>query len=102
MGLRPDGNAYYRVATNRPAYLVTWPVGARDPRVYATVAAFRAGAGQEQNGTEFSGTPIVDATYHPTAALLAVQGTVARPLPASIAALLGAPAGERRLGARFD
>ena len=97
-----DGNAYHRTSSGSPKWTVTWPVGQTNPQVYTTLAAFRSGTGQERNGTEFTGAPVVDGAYRPTAALAAAQGTVAQPLPASVAALIGAPAGERRLGARFD
>ena len=103
MGLRPDGNAYYRVATNNPALPGHLAGRARATRrVYATVAAFRAGAGQEQNGTEFSGPPIVDG---PTARRRRCSPSRARSpgrcRPRSPPSM-GAPAGERQLGARFD
>jgi parallel beta-helix repeat protein len=97
-----DGNAYHRTSSTSPRWTVTWPVGTTNPQVYTTLAAFRSATGQERNGTEFTGASVVDSAYRLTAAVVAVQSTVAQPLPASVAALIGAPAGERRLGARFD
>jgi hypothetical protein len=101
MGLRPNGNAYYRVSTSSPRYLVTWPVGLRDPRVYATVAAFRSATGFEQTGAEFSGAPIVDAGYRLVPSVVAQEAAIAQPMPAAVASALGATAGEERLGVRF-
>jgi hypothetical protein len=95
-----DGNAYQRASAGSPQWTVTWPVGPGNPQVYTTLAGFRSGTGQERNGTEFTGAPIVDGSYRPTPALKAVEVAVAQPLPAAVAGPAGRPTGEERLGAR--
>jgi hypothetical protein len=95
-----DGNAYQRASATSPQWTVTWPVGPGNPQVYTTLAGFRSGTGQERNGTEFTGAPIVDGSYRPTPALKGVEVAVAQPLPAAVAGPTGRPTGEERIGAR--
>ncbi|MDQ1663967.1 MAG: trimeric autotransporter adhesin [Blastococcus sp.] len=97
-----DGNAYHRLSAGSPTWTVAWPVGPGNPQVYPALAEFRSGTGQERHGTEFTGAPIVDSGYLPTAALRAVEVAVAQPLPAAVAGPSGRPTGEKRLGAPFD
>lgn len=101
IAITTNGNAYHRTSTTRPTWTVTWPVGAAAPQVYTTLAAFRQATGQEVNGQEFTGAPVVDAAYRLTPALAAVERAIAQPLPAAVASRMGAPTGEERLGARF-
>lgn len=99
IGITSDGNVLYRTAATAPTWLSTWPRGARTATVSTTLAAHRLATGQDTHSLEFTGAAPVDATYRPTPALTAQQGTVAQPLSAAAARSTGYPAGERHLGA---
>jgi hypothetical protein len=100
MKITADGNAYQRTSTSSPQLMVHWPVGARDPQVFSTIAAFRAATGQEAHGAEYTGAAIVDSGYRLTPAVAASAVAIAQPVPAAIASRMGYASGEERLGAR--
>lgn len=100
MGITADGNAYSRTSAGSPRLVVHWPVGARDPKVYETIAAFRAAFGQERTGAEFTGAPILGAGFRLTPAVAAQAPAIAHPVPTALASRMGFAAGEERLGAR--
>ncbi|TFV86606.1 right-handed parallel beta-helix repeat-containing protein [Blastococcus sp. CT_GayMR16] len=100
MGITANGNAYHRTSAGSPRLMVHWPVGARDPKVYETIGAFRSATGQEANGAEYTGAPIVDGSYRLTSAVAGSAVAIAQPVPAAIASRMGFASGEERLGAR--
>lgn len=89
IGVTADANVYSRPDTTKPAQLVVWSRGAGNPAVYLTLAAFQAATGQDPNGIALDGEPLVASAGHETA----------QPLPASLAGLVGLPAGTRYRGA---
>jgi hypothetical protein len=101
IGLTVDGNAYERTSAGSPQWSATWPVGAGNPQVFTTLDAFRAATGQERNGVEFTGAPVVDSNYRLTPDVAARATAIASPVPAAIAARMGYAANEERLGARL-
>jgi parallel beta-helix repeat protein len=96
MGVSADGNAYYRTSGSSPGWLVAW--NASDGmRTYPTLADFRSGTGNERSGlaVDAASDPFfVDAGSN-NFALRAGSPAAGRglPLPASIAAAIGLPAG---------
>jgi hypothetical protein len=101
MAITANGNAYHRTSASSPRLMVHWPVGARDPKVYETIAAFRSATGQEANGAEYTGAAILDSGYRLTPAVAANATAIAQPVPAAIASRMGFASGEERLGARL-
>lgn len=100
MGITSDGNAYHRTAATAPTWLAVWSRGTTNlnPAVYTTLAAFTSGTKQEVNGRSYVGTPIVSSTGVLSAPLTLEKAKFARPLPASIATLVGRPTGTVHLG----
>src|SRR5690606_777883 len=98
MAITSPGNAYHRAAANSPTWLVVWSRGAANPAVLNDLGAFRTATGQEASGQMVTGAPIVDAAGRPTPSGQALDPS-APELPASVAALIGRPAGTRHFGA---
>ena len=98
MAITSPGNAYHRGAANSPTWLVVWSRGATNPAVLNDLGAFRTATGQEASGQMVTGAPIVDAAGRPTPSGQALDPS-APELPASVAALIGRPAGTRHFGA---
>jgi hypothetical protein len=101
IGLTVNGNLWTRPSATRPTALATWPTGSGSTRAFATIATLAAGTGQEAAGTEFTGTPAVDAAYRLSSAAISAVGVVARPVPSDIAALIAPPGTAPTLGVRF-
>jgi parallel beta-helix repeat protein len=95
MGVTARSNVYNRPGS-APSWLVIWSRGAANPAVFTTLSAFQTTTGQEAGGT-FVTTAVVNSSGAPTAAM--PSASTAQPLPSDIAALIGQPAGARRLGA---
>lgn len=95
-----EGNVYHRATAQSPAWAVVWSRGGGNPSVYTSIAAFRNGTGQEKTHLELTGaSPLAPVTFAANRAVQDQAGTVAVPLPASIAGLAGQPSGARHLGA---
>lgn len=99
IGIKAAGNVYLRPTSTSPTWVATWPSGATNPHVYATLSAFRTAKGQETTGAEFTGADVLDSTFRPTPALLTTTSTTAQPLDGRIATLTGRTTGEQHLGA---
>ncbi len=97
MDVLANGNAYRRRSRGAPAWVVVWSAGRGDPRVYTSLADFRRSSRQEARGRLVL-APVVTSRGGPTTLLRRITPDVARPLPASIASLVGRPAGSRHLG----
>ncbi len=93
-----NGNVYRRASTSKPTWVAVWSRGAGNPAVYTSLAAFRSGTGQEARSLSSDGPAVVDADGVPTAAVSSAAASVALPLPASIAQLLGESTSARHLG----
>lgn len=92
------GNVYQRANTSSPAWVVVWSTGAGNPKVFASVAAFRAGTGQESPSLALDGNAAVTGSGAPTSAVTSKISTVAQPIPADIASLTGLASGSKLLG----
>jgi hypothetical protein len=101
IGLTVDGNAYERTGAGSPQWSATWPAGQGNPQVFSTLDAFRGATGQERNGVEFTGAPVVDPNYRLTPDVAARATAIAAPVPAALAARMGYATNEERLGARL-
>lgn len=93
------GNVYQRPDADSPRWMVVWSRRDGDPFVFRTLAEFRTTAYQEENGAEFTGSPALAEDLSPLPALERLSASVAQPLPADLAAILGRPVGEQHLGA---
>ena len=90
-----NGNLYRRPAASSPSWLIVWSRGPGDPAVYTNLDKFRS-VGQELNSVLFDGGIVAALIGSPDSQPGAAA--VPRPLPASIASLIGQPAGVSHLG----
>jgi hypothetical protein len=93
-----NGNVYQRPSASNPAWAVVWSRGPGNPAVYNTLTAFRSATGQEASHLFLDGRPALSG-WQPTSEVTAKDGSVAQPLSASIAGLIGKASGVRHLGA---
>ena len=96
IGVRANGDLYNRPNSSTPTNLVVWSRGASDPATYASLSTFKAATGQEAAGQQLTGTGLVDGDGQ---LLTALSTSAVPPLPASVAAAIGFPAGSRHVGA---
>ncbi|WP_354178710.1 right-handed parallel beta-helix repeat-containing protein [Arthrobacter sp. UYP6] len=95
-----QGNVYHRTTTAAPTWGVIWSRGNANPHVYTSIAAFRDATGQEETHLELAGTsPVNTSTFAANSAVRDSAGTIAVPLPDSIAKLARQSGGARHLGA---
>jgi parallel beta-helix repeat protein len=101
MGVTSNGNVFNRAAATTPGWLTVWSQGAVNvnPAVYSTLAGYQAGTRQDGASRGYDGTVVVDQSGALRDDVEALAGSVATPLPADIAALLGQPTGAQHLGA---
>ena len=101
MRIVSDGNVFKRTNVSTPAWAVVWSRGPGNPAVYNTLDDFSDATGQDRRSLAVDGR----GGFASTAAFLAsltkpaTVSSVARPLPAAVATLVGQPAGAQRLGA---
>ena len=98
MNITSDGNVYQRSSASMPAWAVVWSRGVGNPAVYTNIPAFAAATGQDTHSYAVDGTAVLNGSKT-TAAVQAKTNTVARPLPAKIAAVTGKATGSLQLGA---
>lgn len=102
MRIDADSDLYHRRTNNSPKWLVVWarekPFS--DPHVFDTLDDARAAVGQERHGQELIGPPVLDDAGDLTSRAIDLIGSVAQPLPASIASRIGWEPGDRALGRR--
>lgn len=99
MRITANGNVYQRDRTNAPTWTTIWSRGASNPLVFTTVPAFANTTGQERAHLALNGQEALTGDLKPTLPVRTAVPTVARPLPSSLAALLGVAAGVKHLGA---
>jgi hypothetical protein len=92
------GNVYQRANTSSPTWVVVWSTGAGNPKVFNTLAAFKAATGQEAVSLALDGNAATTSTGAPTSVVTTAVATVAQPLPADLATLSGLASGSKRLG----
>jgi parallel beta-helix repeat protein len=98
IGVTTNSNVYNSSANQPAKRLVSWArSGTTTSAHYTSLPTFTAATGQEVNGRHLVGALVVDEDGNPTSAMPAVS--LARPIPADIAALVDQPAGTQRLGA---
>ena len=94
-----EGNVIHRISASAPKWAVVWSRGPGNPAVYNSLAEFAAATGQDRHSLAMDGNPVLSDLMTPTAVVTNAAQSVARPLPAGIAALAGGKAGVRHLGA---
>jgi parallel beta-helix repeat protein len=98
MGVSALGNVYQRANISTPTWVAVWSTGPGNPKVFTTLAAFKSATGQEAASLALDGNAATSSTGAPTAAVTRAVASVARPLPADLAALTGLGSGSKRLG----
>lgn len=91
------GNVYQRPTTSSPSWVAVWSTGSGNPRVFTSLAAFKAGTGQEAAGLALDGQAATNADGSPSTAVKNVVGSVAQTLPSELGSTL-LPAGSKLLG----
>jgi len=98
MQVRSNGNVFQRPSTSAPTWVVVWSRGAGNPEVFTSLAAFSAARGQDADSLAIDDRPALDGTT-PTPEVTALESSIARALPAEIAAGVQRPTGTKHLGA---
>ena len=98
MGVTANGNVYHRASAASPNWMFVWSRGPGNPSVHTTIEKFRSATGQEAQSAALTGTRVFADGWALAPAVAASAPTVARPLPAHIATLVGQSPGERQLG----
>ena len=99
MNIQSDGNIFQRPSKSAPTWAVVWSRGAGNPAVFNTVDDFSGATGRDVNSRALDGSAVLSSLTTLTSAVNAWTSTVARPLPAGVAGLIGQPAGTKHLGA---
>jgi parallel beta-helix repeat protein len=94
-----NGNVFSQAAVGTPKYAAVW--GRRDAYAvnYANFADFVRATGRDTASYHHLGGSPVDSSFRPVSAISSRHATTGQPLPASVAAKIGQPAGVRHLGA---
>jgi len=98
MHVRSNGNMFHRTSATQPSWVVVWSRGHGNPAVYTSVAAFSIATGQDVDSVALDGTPAVNGSVL-TPAAESLVSSVALPLDARLAALVGQPERTRHVGA---
>lgn len=98
MHLTINGNLYQRTVANKPSIDIVWMQTTTATKGYATAAAFAAATGQDTRSTSVTGTGTLTSGLTLTSSALSQVTSIARSLPASVASLVGQPAGTLHLG----
>ena len=97
MGITAKGNVYRRPG-KRPAWLVVWSRGSRDPATFRTVAQFRRATAQERRHLHVRRKRVATSSGTATRFVARKARRIATPLPASIATATSRARGLRVLG----
>lgn len=105
MDVRSNGNVFQRTSTTQPTWVVVWSRGIGNPAVYTSLAGFATATGRDVDSIALDATPALAPTAQNPAALgpdvEARVGSVAQPLDAGLASLLGRAADSPHLGAWY-
>lgn len=93
-----DGNAYVRASRTTPVWAVVWSRAGNDPSVFRSIDEFRTQTGQEAYHYNSESADVLDARFRLVPSVLALAGSIARPLTSDIAEAVGKPAGTKRFG----
>ena len=99
MQIDSNGNVFQRVDATKPSWAVVWSRGEGNPAVYMKVSEYVAASGQDRQSLSLDAGQAVSGLAQPSFVVTAAIPKVAQPLPASIADLIGKPAGSLNLGA---
>jgi parallel beta-helix repeat protein len=94
-----NGNVFKRTTVSSPAWAVVWSRGPGNPATYNTLADFTRATGQDANSLALDGVGAFGSTERFIASLVQSEKSVARPLPATVARLVGKSTGLQHLGA---
>lgn len=94
-----DGNVYAPLSARAPVWLAAWSRSGTDPYVHTDLASFSRTNGQERTGVSRAGQQVIDGSGVLRSDVAALAETVAHPLPADVAEIVGRSAGTRALGA---
>lgn len=98
MNVTSNGNVYQRISSSSPEWLVVWSKGVGNPAVYKTLPEFTAATGQDKTSYAVDGTPVLVDRKTLTSSVSSMTETIAQPLTASVALIVGKPAGTRHIG----
>ena len=96
MRVKANGDVYNRISSF--AIAVVWSKGAGNPAVFRSIGAFKSATGQEANSVAVDGRAIVSATGVLDPSVASKAGSIARPLPTTVASHTGRTAGTKVLG----
>ena len=99
MKIVSNGNVFKRTTVSNPAWAVVWSRGAGNPATYNSLADFTKATGQDANSIALDGVGAFGTTERFIASLVQSEKAVARPLPATVARLVGKSTGIQHLGA---
>jgi parallel beta-helix repeat protein len=99
MGITVNGNLYIRPDAGTPQWTVVWTRGDGAPATFAGLGAFRSATGQEARGLAHDDGNAAGPDGSLARAVETKADKAARPLPESIAKLVGRPKGTRHMGA---
>jgi parallel beta-helix repeat protein len=100
LGVTSDGDVFQRETAAAPQWVAVWSKGdAVNPAVFETLGGFSSATGQESDGQYVEGSPVLGSRGAVLSGIQSSAGSKATPLTASIARLVGQPAGTRHLGA---
>jgi len=98
MHLTINGNLYQRTVAGQPSIDIVWMQTTTATKGYATAAAFAAATGQDSASKSITGSGTLSSSLALTSSALSQVTSTARALPASVASLIGQPAGTVHLG----
>jgi hypothetical protein len=98
MKITSNGNVFQRPSANAPKWVVVWSRGAGNPAVYTTLEEFASATGQDRNSYAVDGKAVLSNRTTLTPAVSGLTSTVARGIPARIAAVTGQATGAKHLG----
>ena len=105
MNIQSNGNVFQRTSTEQPTWAVVWSRGSGDPAVYTSIAAFTMETARDASSLALDADPALAPTAQQPAALApgveSLVNTVAQPLDAPVAGLVGQAAGTLHLGAWY-
>jgi len=99
MNIQSNGNIFQRPNKTTPTWAVVWSRGAGNPAVFTSVKDYSAATGRDVKSAGIDGTGVLTSLTALTAAVNNLTASVAQPLPAGVAGLIGQPTGTKHLGA---
>lgn len=98
-GINSNSNVFHRPGAASPSNLACWANGIYQVKSFKDLAQFRVGTGNESRSRLFHGRAVVNSYGQASSEVHSARSSVATPLPASIATLIGRTAGTKSLGA---